>query len=109
MWREEEVDGTPSRKGGEWMVTSGAGKGRWSLVVGRWQLRSRVTARLTTSDQQKLNILRVRASHYDERQFDIQMGRVSGIPSDSEVSDTRGLPWAAAVSRFCLRFEMFFQ
>jgi hypothetical protein len=36
------------------------------------------------------------------------MGRVSGIPSDSEVSDTRGLVWGTAVSRFWLRFEMFF-
>lgn len=62
----------------------------------------------SANDQRKPNILQVRASHPAEMHGDIQMGRASGIPSDSEVLDMRGQPWAAAVSNFGWRFAMFF-
>ena len=76
--------------------------GRLFLIVENYpQLIAR--ERPTTDDHrlsQKPNILPVRASHSGETHFDIYMLRVSGIPSDSEVSDTRGLACAAAASRF---------
>jgi hypothetical protein len=55
----------------------------------------------------KTEHIAVRASHSDAARFAIRIDRVSGIPSDSEVLDTRGWVWAAAVNHFWLHDSQF--
>ena len=51
----------------------------------------------------KLNIFPVHASHSEAMRFGMNVCRVSGIPSDSEVLETRGLVWTASLQLLGVR------